>query len=144
MAKNMNTQEALAELANAPNKSDLRKRLDRLHLSADAKSVMADLLDASVRIGKRVVSIGRKVISLALGLIRTFPNTAFGAVIAVIVAALLTSIPLLGAVLGSIIGPLLVAFGLTSGALSDIRDGKIGERVDEFVSLCQSAFGGEA
>ena len=95
----MNREVALAELADAPGRSDLRKRLVRLHLSADAKSVMADLLDASVRIGKRVVSIGKKIVSLALGLFRTIPSTAFGAVIALIVASLIASVPIRGATL---------------------------------------------
>jgi hypothetical protein len=100
----------------------LRDLIDRLSISADAKALLMDVARLTYTAGQVVLNIGRKIVSLAFDIAQRFPKTTFGAVIAVIVTALIASIPFLGAVLTPVVGPLLLAFGLTAGALNDMRD----------------------
>jgi uncharacterized BrkB/YihY/UPF0761 family membrane protein len=100
----------------------LRDLIDRLSISADAKALLMDVARLTYTAGKVVLNIGRKIVSLAFEIAQRFPKTTFGAVIAVIVTALIASIPFLGALLTPVVGPLLLAFGLTAGAFNDMRD----------------------
>ena len=100
----------------------LRDLIDRLSISADAKALLMDVARLTFTAGQVVLNIGRKIMSLAFEIAQRFPKTTFGAVIAVIVTALIANIPFLGALLTPVVGPLLLAFGLTAGALNDMRD----------------------
>lgn len=93
--------------------------------SADAKALLRDLARITVRVGEVVVAIGRKVVDFAFELMKAFPNTVFGVIIGLIVAALVGSVPVLGALLA----PLAVAFGLAKGALEDVKNSGLRGRV---------------
>ena len=81
-----------------------------------------DIAGLTVKVGQTVLNIGRKILSVAFDIIQKFPKTTFGVVIAFIVTALVATVPVVGGVLVSFIGPLLVACGLTIGALEDMKD----------------------
>lgn len=100
----------------------IRDLLDRTDLSADVKAVLMDIAGLTVTAGQVVLNIGRKIISVAFEIIQKFPKTTFGIVIAFIVIALVAAVPVVGATLASFTGPLLVACGLTLGALEDMKD----------------------
>ncbi len=100
----------------------IAEALDRMSLSADTKALLMDLAAVTVKAGEFVVNLGRKILTLALSIVRAFPGTIFGTVIAVAAGAMIAAVPLLGAVLAPLMSPLLMAFGLTMGALSDLRD----------------------
>lgn len=95
--------------------------LDRLELSADGKAVLFKLAETSIMAGQTVVSIGRKVLSILISLIKSFPNTAAGVVIGATLSFLIGSIPILGMILGPILSPLLMAFGIGMGAVADFQ-----------------------
>jgi hypothetical protein len=95
--------------------------IDRTDLSADTKALLMDLAKLTVTVGTTVVSIGRKILTLAFDIVAAFPNSTFGVVVAVIVSMLIASVPFVGAVLAPLIGPLLLALGLTMGAIADLR-----------------------
>lgn len=100
----------------------LAAQIDRLALSADVKSLLMDLARITMKVGEVVLQIGRKIISVAFDIIARFPNTIFGIVIGVAVALLVGSIPLLGGLLTPFAMPLLLAFGLTKGAIADMAN----------------------
>lgn len=100
-------------------------RIERMDISADAKALLRDLARITIRVGEVVVAIGRKVVDFAFELMKAFPNTVFGVIIGLIVAALVGSVPVLGALLA----PLAVAFGLAKGALEDVKNSGLRGRV---------------
>jgi hypothetical protein len=128
---NANDDVSLIELSNPPSKRYLRDRIDRLAISADSKALLYDLADITVDVGGKVVSAGRQILAFVLDLVKRFPNTAFGVIVALVVSSLIGAIPLFGVVLGPLLTPLLVAFGLASGALADLQEGAIRSRVSQ-------------
>ena len=130
---------ALAEIAKAPSLRELNRRLENLPLSADAKAILADLARITVRVGSAIVAVGRKIIGFALSVLAALPSTSIGVIVALVVSALIVSVPLLGPVLGPVLGPLLVAFGLTHGALNDLRQRNFQARIENLVDQFQAA-----
>lgn len=53
-----------------PSKRDLRAKIDRLSLSADAKAVLNDILEVVIDVGGRVISVGRQVLTFVLDMMR--------------------------------------------------------------------------
>lgn len=113
----------------APSKRVLRDQIERLSISADAKALLNDLLDVVIEVGGRVIAAGRQILAFIFGLVRRFPNTTFGVIVAMVVSSLITSIPLLGLILGPLLSPLLLAFGLVAGAIADLKDAPLRARV---------------
>ena len=105
-------------------------RIERLAISADAKALLLDLAEFTIDVGGRLVQAGRKILSFIFDLVRRFPNTTFAAIAAYVVTALLASVPLLGPVLAVVAGPLLVALGITFGALADLKERAFVSRVE--------------
>jgi hypothetical protein len=118
-------------LERAPSKRVLREHIDRLSMSADAKAILNDLLDIVIDVGGRVVAAGRQILAFIFDLVRRFPNTAFGVIVALVVSSLIASIPLLGMVLGPLLSPLLLAFGLMGGAITDLKDAPLRARISD-------------
>lgn len=118
---NQDFETALAEVAKAPPLRLLRELIERLAIPADAKALLLDLAKITVRVGKVVLHVGRKIIDFAFEVVRAFPNSVFGAVMGLIVAALAGLTPGLGLILGPILLPLLAAFGLGLGAIDDMK-----------------------
>lgn len=113
--------QAVAAIADAPPRREITRQLDRLAVSADAKAFLRNLADLTVRIGRRVLAIGRKIVAFALALAKTLPNTLFGVILGVVVTMLIGTTPLIGGLLAPLVGPLLLAFGITMGAINDMQ-----------------------
>lgn len=109
----------------------LKDLIDRLKISADAKALLMDVARLTVKAGQVILNIGRKILTVAFEIVQRFPKTVFGVIIAFIVTALIASIPFLGGLLAPVVGPLMLAFGLTTGALNDMRDAGWTSRVTE-------------
>ncbi|MGC9447911.1 hypothetical protein [Cereibacter johrii] len=121
---------ALAEVSRSQPLRLMLGRIERLNVSADVKALLRDLARITLRVGEAVVSIGRKIIDFAFELVKSYPSTTFGLATGLIVGTLVAGIPLLGPLLGPILTPLLSAFGLTLGALEDLKDGGVRRRID--------------
>ncbi|MCF1708713.1 hypothetical protein L0V05_07780 [Tabrizicola sp. J26] len=106
-------------------------QIDRLALSADVKSLVMDLARVTVAVGDVVLQIGRKILTVVFEILARFPNTVFGVVISVAVGLLVASIPFIGATLSAFLMPLLVAFGLTRGAIADFANASWTSRINE-------------
>ncbi len=103
-------------------RTEIIRRLERMDVSADAKAILRDLAAVTLRVGGKIVQAGRHILAFVLDIVRQFPNLTFGAIVAYVVSSLVASVPLLGVVLGPLVGPLLLAFGMTVGALADLRE----------------------
>ncbi|WP_347266696.1 hypothetical protein [Paracoccus sp. (in: a-proteobacteria)] len=123
----------MREVNASPPERKLVEMIERTNLSADLKAILVDLARITVRVGGKVIAIGRRILAFALDLIRAFPAMAMGAVVALIVSSLIQEIPMIGKALGAIIGPLLLAIGVGMGALQDMTSPGFSARVDVLV-----------
>jgi|AntAceMinimDraft_11_1070367.scaffolds.fasta_scaffold17764_2 hypothetical protein len=121
--------------------SKLDSYIDNLHLSADAKALVASILKASVKVGDLVIRVGKRIVELVVMLVSKFPNATFGLILGLIVGALVTSIPLLGALLGGLVAPIAAIFGLTKGYFEDLKDQNLERKIVEATAMFQSLNG---
>lgn len=111
---------------------EIRKRIERLDVSADVKSLLLALTKASISVGRQLIRIGRKIVDLVCKLINEFPKLTFLALLGAIAGFLVASIPLLGLVLGPILTPISIAVGAAFGVLEDLKDHALTRRIREF------------
>ncbi len=121
--------------------SKLNSYIDNLHLSADAKKLIASILKASVKVGELVIRVGKRIVELVLMLVSKFPNATFGLILGLIVGALVAAIPLLGALLGGLVAPIAAIFGLTKGYFEDLKDQNLERKIAEAAAMFQSLNG---
>jgi hypothetical protein len=93
-----------------------------------------EIANSTVVIGGRILRIGRKIVSLALEFAKTIPNTLFGVAIALVLTTLIASVPIIGTLLAGFLKSILVIFGIAQGALADLREGELANRIDAFVA----------
>ena len=110
---------------------DIKRLIDNLNISADAKSLLYAFSKATIKAGQFVLKIGRKIIDFVCLLFKEFPNATFGMIFGAIVGFLLSAIPILGVVLGPIVTPLAIVFGLIIGVPQDIRDKALARKIAE-------------
>lgn len=130
--------EALAVLIRDVNSSMPERKLveliERLNLSADMKAILRDIARVTVRVGAKVLSIGRKIMAFVLDLIKAFPTITLGVIAALVLTSLIAGIPLLGGVLAGMVSTLLVVLGISAGALNDFTNDKLSDRIGALVS----------
>ena len=112
----------------------ITRRLDNLNCSADQKAILSKLLEAVYRIGSKVIEVGRSILTFALRLVNVAPGATFGLIVGAAMSALIAGVPLLGPMLSAVLGPLLIAFGLGTGAISDLINGQLADRFAAFTS----------
>jgi hypothetical protein len=103
--------------------------IDRLNISADAKANLASFAKVTLKVGREVVRIGRKIVDVLFSFLRNFPGIGFGVIFAVVITTLLSAIPLLGAILGPLASTLIIAFG----GYVDLKNPGFSARLDTFV-----------
>ena len=107
--------------------------IERTNLSADMKALLSDLARVTVKIGAKILAIGRKILTFVLELVRAFPTVTLGILAALVITALIGAIPLFGGFLASALGSLLLALGIGAGALNDFLSPSLSERIDRLV-----------
>ena len=126
--------------------AQIRSYIDRMNVSADTKSLLYSFSKATVRVGKAILKIGRKILDILFSLVRAFPNITFGVIFGLVVGALVASIPIIGIVLGSLATTIAVAFGFVVGAKADFMSDDMGARIEavlaQFEPLRTSIKGG--
>ena len=125
----------LQEFVNSSSQTDRQivRGIESLPISADAKALLADLLKITTRVGDVLLHIGRKILDFVLNLLRLFPHIGFAALIALVVGALMSMVPVVGAVLSAVLTPLGLALGIAWGASIDLGTDDLGDRVRNFV-----------
>ena len=110
---------------------DIKRSIDSLDISADAKAVLFQIGQASIRAGGLVVRIGRKILDVICYLLSEFPFMTFGAIFGVVVGMLVTSIPVIGFLIGPLFKAFAIATGIVLGLIEDIRDRSMRRRIQE-------------
>lgn len=122
-----------------PSRRDLMDQLARMELPADAKVVIAKLMDTTLIIGQKVFEIGKHVLVFVFDVMKRFRGIAFGVALALTVSFLVASTPLIGSALAALLTPLLLAFGLVQGALEDVRNGALRSDIARFGTIIEGA-----
>lgn len=117
----------------------IQRMIEKLNISADAKSLLYTLSKSTITVGEYIIKIGRKILDAACNIFKEYPNAMFGIIFGGIAGALISSVPILGQVIGPIVTPILTAFGLIGGLVLDFQDKilerKISKKVAEFTPL---------
>lgn len=117
----------------------IKRLIDKLDISADAKSLLYTFSKATIKAGEYVIKIGRKILDYVCLVYREYPNVTFGIVFGAILGALISAIPFLGIVLGPIVTPIAMAIGLVGGLALDVQnkvlEGQITKIVSSFAPL---------
>jgi hypothetical protein len=71
----------------------IEEMLDRTDFSADTKSIVLQVASRTMVVAGQIIQIGRKIVSFALELAKTIPNTLFGVALALVMTALISGIP---------------------------------------------------
>lgn len=115
----------LTEFEIAPSLRTLRDRIERLSLSADTKALLLDVAAITLNVGGRILALGRKVLAVIFDLVAKFQNVGFGVIIALVLSAVLASIPLLGPAIAALLTPIMLAFGIARGAILDFNNAAV-------------------
>ena len=101
---------------------DLKRKIDNLNISADAKSLLFSFSKVTIRVGEYVLNIGKKILDFVCQMAKEFSKASFGLILGAFVGFLISSIPFLGIILGPLVAPILVAIGLVGGLIEDLKD----------------------
>lgn len=123
-------EQAVTDFAGAPPMRALHARIEKLNFSADVKVLLTDFAKITVMVGGKLIAFGRKVLDFVFHLVARFQNIGFGVIIALVLSAVLASIPLLGPVVSTLLTPILLAFGIARGAIQDFRDAAVQTEID--------------
>ncbi|WP_426041697.1 hypothetical protein [Brevundimonas sp. TWP2-3-4b1] len=107
----------------------INRRIERLAISADLKSLLTSLLDTTIEIGGKLIDLGARVVAFVLEFAKAYPGIAFGIAIALVLSFLIGAIPVIGPLLSPFLTPLLLIIGVGLGALDDLTDGGMRERL---------------
>lgn len=103
-------------------KAALKRRIESLDAPADVKLLLDNLLDATLLVSGKIVQIGSKILETIFEFARAYPGITLGVLAALVIAYLVSSIPVLGPVLSPVLTPLLLILGIGLGALNDLTD----------------------
>jgi hypothetical protein len=134
------TSEVLAMIADLDYSDDkLKSIIERMDVSADAKSLFYAIAKTTIRVGSAIVRIGRKIIDCVIKVFEEFPNAGMGLILGGILGVLIGTIPIIGVALGALATPLLSAYGMVLGLKQDVSDKALIARMNrvnmEFNSL---------
>jgi hypothetical protein len=107
----------------------LRKRIDALAISADAKSVLFAIAKTTIRVGSMVLGIGRKIFDIVTGILADFPMATTGTIFGAVFGYLIASVPVVGFLFGPFVGVLAIAFGFAAGAMQDLGNMTLERRI---------------
>lgn len=117
----------------------LRAFIDSLNCSADLKEYYYRIASVTIRVGKRIIQIGRKILETVMAIAKEYPHTSFGFCVGFLIGALAGEIPLFGVILGPALGPLAMLLGVVNGYFRDNEDSKLTNKiksvVDEYAPL---------
>ncbi|MCY4006202.1 MAG: hypothetical protein OXE84_05150 [Rhodobacteraceae bacterium] len=113
---------------------DLQRWIDRLPFSADAKHLLVQISRMTIQVGFTVITIGRKIIEIAIRLVKKFPYATAGLAIGALIGSLAGGIPIFGFLLEPIIMPLAMALGLARGAWQDVQNASLKSAIREEVA----------
>jgi hypothetical protein len=114
--------------------AEIKLKIDQMNVSADVKALLYSFSKATIRAGKAIVKVGRKIIDIIFAFTKAFPFITFGIIFGLVVGALITAIPLLGILLGSVVTKLAIIFGVVLGAKKEYETADFGMRIEELIA----------
>ena len=123
-------EETVQSINGAPSLRKIKIIIDGTDFSADAKAILYDIAKITIKIGKAVVAIGRRIFEIATSLMRKFPNLALGALVGLVIATVISGTlgtialgpiaPFAG--LAALLSKLVIVIGVGKGFLDDLRN----------------------
>lgn len=130
-------EEAMELVQSSPTLRTIKSYIDQTDFSADVKALLNDIAKYSVKVGEKVIAIGRYIFSLATEIISRFPNLVLATIVALIVASLvqstLGSIPIFAG-LATLVSKLIVFLGVARGFLDDLRQNVLKTEMDNIAT----------
>jgi hypothetical protein len=68
--------------------AEFRRMIDNLNIPAEAKALLTEFLNLTIKVGTVVLEVGKKIIEVVKVLAKNFPNITAGIIIAVIHSSL--------------------------------------------------------
>ena len=125
---------AIKEANSALPTRKLNELIERTSLSADMKALLIDVASITAKVAGTVITIGRKILTVVLDLVKIFPSVTLGVLAALVISALIASIPLVGGLLAGALSSILLLVGVGKGALQDLSSPALEERITSFVN----------
>lgn len=108
-------------------------------VNAETRLMVSEFVGKTIEVGGRIIEIGKRIIEAVIALCKKYPNTAAGLFFAVLVWALVTSIPLIGSAIGVLVLPIALALGLIKGLAKDWQQKQEQEQECVDVARCLQA-----
>jgi len=112
----------------------IKRRIDKLDISAEGKSWLYRLSKATLRVGEFIIKVGKKILDVVFQIAREFRMAMIGTLFGLIAGALINSIPVLGVFLGPIVTPILMAIGFIGGTALDVNDKIIDKKIEKRIA----------
>lgn len=125
---------AIKEANSALPKRKLKHLIERTNLSADMKALLTDIAAITTKVAGKIISIGRKILTVVFDLIKLFPAITIGVIAALVLTSIIAAIPLVGSVLAAALSSILLLLGIGKGALADLSSPALNERIENFVN----------
>ena len=113
--------------------------IESLDVSSEAKLIMAKVADITFVCGETMLKFGKKIFEIVIMLSQKFPNMFIGMIISALLVLVIAQLPFVGTILSQLFGSLIMALGLSAGAIQDFKDNvfarKIGEATAMFAPL---------
>ena len=112
----------------------LKDLIERTNLSADMKALLTDISTITMKVAGKLITIGRKILTIVFDLIRVFPAITVGVIAALVLTSIIASIPLVGGALAGALSSILLLLGIGKGALTDLSNPALNDRIESFVN----------
>jgi len=129
-----NIEAAIKEANSALPNRKLKDLIERTNLSADMKALLTDIATITTKVAGKLISIGRKILTVVFDLIKLFPAITIGVIAALVLTSIIAAIPLIGGVLAGALSSILLLLGIGKGALTDLSSPALNERIQNFVN----------
>ena len=129
-----NLEAAIKEANSALPNRKLKDLIERTNLSADMKALLSDIATITAKVAGKLISIGRKILTVVFDLIKLFPAITVGVIAALVLTAIIAAIPLVGGVLAGALSSILLLLGIGKGALTDLSSPDLNVRIQNFVN----------
>lgn len=111
--------------------AEFRRIIDNLDIPAEAKALLTELLNFTIKAGTVVLEVGKKIIEIIKALTSHFPNITAGMIIGVTLSILVSCIPILGPLLSWICTPLFLLLGVGIGILKEYENTDLGKALND-------------
>lgn len=118
--------------------SAVRRYIEKQDISADQKAKFWKKLQifaqATIRVGNKVLRIGRKIFDFILHLVKLYPNLTIGLAFGAVIAALVSAIPVIGFLFGGLAKIIIPLIGGILGFKEDLAERAFKRRVLDVIN----------